>query len=396
MSSSHARFFDLLWFEGQCATIERMNPSSPRFRKYAPWAFRGAIVIAVLAVIIATQLSASRRNAQIASPGAVIVTPFTGFGGYSWAGTVRDIRAQWRVPTIASDSKPGVASTWIGIQNGVNNQFIQIGIEENDFGSTPFQYQAFWSDLDEGFSPQAFGDVYPGDVVAVAMVRQGGGWALSLVDKSRHLNGKQFVKISGRVPFTQGEWIQEDPSPSTTTAQDLPYPDLSTVDFQDLVVNGSVPQLAERDGSVLITSGGTVLVPTPLVNASFRLLAPRGVARQYLDDEQTMDRALNEFKLQLSSWKSASNAKKSAATATLSMALKSDVTTLSSQHWPAASSAAVARLIGSDQRQMKDLKTWSHDEFSAKGLALERFQSELTENTQLVDAVRSTLRLPPL
>jgi hypothetical protein len=373
-----------------------MNPSSPRFRKYAPWAFRLAIAIVVLALIIATQLNASRRNAKIAAPGAVIVTPFTGFGGYNWEGTVRSISAQWRVPAIASTSKPGVASTWIGIQNEVNNQFIQIGVEENDYGSEPYQYEAFWSDLDEGFSPQNFGYVHPGDVIAVSMVRQRGGWALRLVDKSRDLNGKHFVSLSSRVPFTQGEWIQEDPSSSTTTAQDLPYPDVSVVDFQDLTVNGATPKLAEEDGSVLIASGGTVRVPTPLVDDSFSLRAPTGAARQYLDDEQTLDAALNGYKLQLSSWKTDSSEKKSTVTTTFSTALRADATSLSTQHWPSASSAAVERLVQSDQRQMKALTSWSNDDFSTKGAAFVQFQGELTKNLQLVDDLRATLALPPL
>src|SRR5579863_1766322 len=118
----------------------QMNPPArPRFRKSAPWIFRTVIALTVLALIISTQLNASRRAAKIAAPGAVIVAPFTGFGGYNWFGTVTDLGAQWRVPTISSTSSPGYASTWIGVQNGVNNQFVQVGVTENDFGEGPDQ-----------------------------------------------------------------------------------------------------------------------------------------------------------------------------------------------------------------------------------------------------------------
>src|SRR5580700_6971360 len=253
-------------------------PGRSRLRKSAPWLFRGAIAVAVLALIVSTQLSASRRNAKIAAPGAVIVAPITGFGGYNWYGKVSNISAQWRVPAISSSSKAGYASTWIGVQNEVNNQFVQIGVTENYYGDGPVQYQAFWSDLAEGFSPQNFGDVSPGDLVSVSMVRSNRGWALDFVDKSRHLKGKRFVKLSQSVPFTQGEWIQEDPSPSTNTAQDLPYPHISNVAFQGLRVNGVAPKLNTSDGQVLIASDGTIRVPSAFRHDSFSLTAPTGAA----------------------------------------------------------------------------------------------------------------------
>ena len=70
-------------------------PGRSRLRKSAPWLFRGAIAVAVLALIVSTQLSASRRNAKIAAPGAVIVAPITGFGGYNWYGTYNDSSQSW-------------------------------------------------------------------------------------------------------------------------------------------------------------------------------------------------------------------------------------------------------------------------------------------------------------
>jgi peptidase A4-like protein len=371
-------------------------PGRSRLRKSAPWLFRGAIAVAVLALIVSTQLSASRRNAKIAAPGAVIVAPITGFGGYNWYGKVSNISAQWRVPAISSSSKAGYASTWIGVQNELNNQFVQIGVTENYYGDGPVQYQAFWSDLAEGFSPQNFGDVSPGDLVSVSMTRSNRGWALDFVDKSRHLNGKRFVKLSESVPFTQGEWIQEDPSPSTNTAQDLPYPTIANVAFQGLRVNGAAPKLNTSDGQVLIASDGTIRVPSAFRDDSFGLTAPTGAAAQYLSDEQSLDAALSEFNLQLTSFNSASVSKESAVASSLSDALKADVKSLSTQSWPAPSRVAVRRLVQNDRNQLSDLKSWEEDDYNTQGLAFTQFQQQFNRSSNLVDDLRITLGLPPL
>jgi Peptidase A4 family len=381
----------------RCVTIVQMiPPARPRFRRSAPWIFRGAIAVTVLALIISTQLNASRRDAQISAPGAVIVAPFTGFGGYNWFGNITEIGAQWRVPTIASGSNPGYASTWIGVQNGVNNQFVQIGVTENDFGNGPNQYQAFWSDLAVGFSPQNFGELYPGDTVVVSMVRSTRGWTLSLVDKSRELRGKRFVTMASSVPFTQGEWIQEDPSPSTNTAEDLPYPKISDVEFQHLVVNGGAPKLNVGEGQVLIASSGAIRVPTVVRDDSFVLTEPTGAAAAYLRDEQTLDAALSQFDQRLANWNKTALTKDSDIAVTMSAALESNLRALQSQTWPVSSRSAIARLVQNDRVQLNNLKLWSLDNYQVPGIGFERFKAELLRNSQLVDVLRATLNLPPL
>jgi hypothetical protein len=371
-------------------------PGRSRLQKYGPWFFRVALAIAVIAIIVITQLNASHRAAKIAAPGAQIVVPFTGFGGYNWSGKVTTIGAQWSVPKIASGSDLGGAATWIGVQNSVNNQFVQIGIDENDFGNGPIQYQAFWSDLQVGFSPKPFGEVYPGDAISVSMSRATKGWSLRFADLTRRLKGTAFVKMPSSVPFTQGEWIQEDPTDSTNTSQDIPYPELSTVTFRDLMVNGTTPTLNLNDGQVLVSSGGTINVPTPVVNDSFSLTAPKGDARQYLDDEQRLDASLNQFDLELTSWKTTSVAMKSTVATSLTKALELDTEDLVSQKWPASSKSAVSQLIQSDRTQIRNLTLWSKDDYNTSGDAFDRFQHELNRNQILTDALRTTLGLPPL
>jgi hypothetical protein len=373
-----------------------MIPGRSRFHRYGPWLFRGAIAIAVLTLIVLTQLNASHRAAKIAAPGAQIVVPFTGFGGYNWTGTVRTIAAQWSVPKIASGSTLGGAATWIGVQNSVNNQFVQVGIDENDFGNGPVQYQAFWSDLQVGFSPKPFGEVYPGDVIAVSMSRSTKGWSLQFADLTRKLKGKAFVALPPSVPFTQGEWVQEDPTDSTNTSQDIPYPTIGAVAFHDLKVNGGTPSLKISDGEVLIASNGAISVPTPVVNDSFALTAPTGVAREYLDDEQHFDAALNQFDVQLAAWQSMSIGEKGTDATALSSALNVDANALASQTWPTTSRPDVGRLVQSDRLQLKDLSAWSKDFYKTNGAAFVNFQLELVRNAHLTDVLRSTLGLPPL
>jgi hypothetical protein len=109
------------------------------------------------------------------------------------------------------------------------------------------------------------------------------------------------------------------------------------VTFQSLKVNGAAPTLNLKDGQVLVSSDGTISVPTPLVNDAFSLAPPRGVARQYLDDEQQFDDSLNEFDVELTSWTTAPIAKKSSVATSLAASLKSDAEDLSSQQWPTSS-----------------------------------------------------------
>ncbi|MGB8197088.1 MAG: hypothetical protein WCF25_08805 [Acidimicrobiales bacterium] len=371
-------------------------PEQSRFLKVAPYLFFAAIAIAIVSIIVATQLNASRRAAKIAAPGAHIVVPFTGFGGYNWTGNVTTISTEFVVPTIADDSSFGAAATWIGVQNDVNNQFVQVGVEENDFGDGPNQYQAFWSDLTVGFAPQTFGEVYPGDKISLSMSRSSRGWELNFVDLSRKLRGKKFVAMSRRVPFTQGEWIQEDPSPSTNTAQDVAYPKMSEVSFEDLKVNGAIPALDLGDAQVLIASSGAIGVPSPIVDDAFTLSPPAGPALRYLGDEQSLDAALNQFDVQLSSWSKASPSKESSVAATLSSAFASNARSLASQRWPASSRGPVDQLLQSDRRQLSDIKSWERDDFNTQGLAFTQFQQDLNQSIRLVNELRATLELPPL
>ena len=371
-------------------------PGQSRFLKIAPYLFFAAVAIAIVSIIVATQLNASRRAAKIAAPGAHIVVPFTGFGGYNWSGNITTLSAELSVPTIAEDSQQGAAASWIGVQNDVNNQFVQVGVEENDFGGGPNQYQAFWSDLTVGFAPQTFGEVYPGDKISLSMSRTGKGWELRLVDLSRKLKGKKFVEMAKSVPFTQGEWIQEDPSPSTDTAQDIAYPELSEVAFRDLKVNGAAPKLNLGDAQVLVASSGTIGVPSSVAGDAFSLSSPTGPALQYLRDEQSLDAALNLFDVQLSSWGTATQSKESSVAATLSSAFKSDVRALASQQWPPSSRGPIDQLLRSDRRQLTDIQSWKQDDFNTQGVAFTQFQQNLNRSIELVNGLRATLDLPPL
>jgi hypothetical protein len=50
----------------------------------------------------------------------------SGFGGYNLQGSVTEISAEIRVGTVSSVS--GDASSWVGLQQGHNIPFIQVGV----------------------------------------------------------------------------------------------------------------------------------------------------------------------------------------------------------------------------------------------------------------------------
>jgi hypothetical protein len=228
------------------------------------------------------------------------------------------------------------------------------------------------------------------------MSRTKKGWSLHFADLTRKLKGKAFVQMSRSVPFTQGEWIQEDPTSSTNTSQDIPYPQLSTLTFDHLMVNGVAPALNLRDGQVLISSGGSINVPTPVVNDAFSLRAPSGAALQYLDDEQHLDAALNQFDVDLATWHTTAASKQSSEAASFSDAVASDADDLASQKWPTTSRKAIADLIQSDRLQLKNLTSWKKDQFNTRAASFATFQLERIRNDSLTDNLRATLNLPPL
>lgn len=278
-----------------------MSVSSVGFPRDTPWAGRAWVRLTLLLVLILTLgiigLPAPASPTQSVFPG-------TGFGGYRWSsGQVTQVSAQWRVPRILSTSPPGDASTWIGAQNQTGPPFIQLGTTENGIDLPTPRYAAFWSDPDVDFHPQYFGTVEPGDLVSAELVRSTAGWKLTFRDITQTTTKSKTIRYGVDGSYDQSEWFQEDPSPSNVTAKDLPYPETSPVQFEDLRVDGRTPALHLADGQVMLANGGISLAPSAEDNGSFSLEEPIGAAKDYLQAARNIDESISAFAVDSVRWK---------------------------------------------------------------------------------------------
>jgi hypothetical protein len=349
-------------------------------------------VLVAGAAVAATTLTALSAQATTNE-----VIPEEGFGGYRyWPTAVRSISAMWQIPVILRASGSGAASTWIGAQNDHGGYpFIQVGVTENMAFGNHF-YFAFWSDSTVGFTAQPiFLAVHGGDTVAVAMERLGPKWHLSVHDLTTNKDLAVDVTYGAGARFTQGEWLQEDPVPIANAAPtDVPYPKLTGTRFSQVRLNGKVPTLTLSDGQTLMASKGVFQVPTPFVDDAFRLVAPEGYARQYLEDVYPLDMAIDLFNAQLVTWDDLSRGARLGATRGLIGAYAVFQRALARETWPLKTELALAGLVAANQAIIWDLTAWS-----ARGLeknsplfVVFRHEQQGSEATQ----VRATLGLAPV
>ena len=208
----------------------------------------GATILAV----VSPNPSSGGGSTHGAAP--VYIAPLTGFGGYRLIedDDVSQISGQWQVPAITAKSPAGHASTWIGAQGfGGDASFIQVGVTEDSFGSGQSLYEEFWSDPAVSYHPQSLGEVSAGDLISFSMQHQNQGWSLSVDDRTTKSAVTKLIHYGIGGSFTTGEWIQEDPTDTAAAAVDLPYPETSTVTFQQLSINGRPPELDLADGQTL-------------------------------------------------------------------------------------------------------------------------------------------------
>lgn len=255
----------------------------------------GAVATSVLLLGASLQLNTSQYSVTTFDKSPMFAIPITGFGGYNWAGDVKQISATWRFPAIASDSPDGSASTWIGAQGGETSEFIQIGVVENRWSQRSTVYQAFWSDAAVNFSRQILFSANAGDLISRSMKKNNDAWNIQLVDHSKKVSVTKMITFRAGSSFIHAEWIQEDPTLGTIVARDVPYPDISNVRFLKLRVNESTPQLDLADELVLMASNGNIRVPTSVHSDSFTFDSPTGAALQYLRDAEALDVSSSTF-----------------------------------------------------------------------------------------------------
>jgi hypothetical protein len=336
---------------------------------------------------------AAPSGAQMASAS---FHPPTGFGGYNWFGNVTQVSARWRVPSIASTSAAGHASTWIGAQDDdAQPPFIQLGTTEDKFSPTQTFYNAFWSDPHVGFHPQPIERIRGNDLVSAAMVRQPSGWELTFDDLSSGQDKRLTVHYGVGASFNQAEWLQEDPTADTNTAAvDLPYPAMATVTFHDLRVDTQVPSLYLINGATLLANGGVFLVPSAVQHDAFSLRPPRGAADSYLVAASKLDAVIAAFQVDTLHWTSLSHAKRFDAAFTLYGAYGINAFDLAFHRWPAKAHKAVLALFHQDQRVQHAVVAWTHSGLSITSNSFTTM-SIAQGDGPLADQVRAELGLPP-
>jgi hypothetical protein len=332
--------------------------------------------------------------------------PATGFGGYSWYGTVSVIRGEWQVPTIQSTSPPGWASTWIAVQGpGAQGAFVQLGTTENcrplperfDPASPAIQspcrpfYEAFWSDAQQGFHPVSLGVVRPGSTISAEIARTQSGWKLVM---SGGQSAELVVQFGASSSVNRGQWIQEDPVANNQATADLPYPVTSTVTFDHLEINGRIPKLSFAHAQALSSVSLVDLVPTPVHDDSFSLVPATGAAGLYLADVTMFDDEANAYYLAMGRWNDDSVRTRMVEMRQFDGALGGFDSALESQAWPATARSAIGTLVGTNSRAQAYLAGQTNPTEARRDHAPVIPKADL--GTAAGRRVRAALGLPPL
>ncbi|MGH2832772.1 MAG: G1 family glutamic endopeptidase [Solirubrobacteraceae bacterium] len=229
---------------------------------------KAALTVAVVVTLAFAVLSLSHHGHVSRQTDA----PFGGYAGYVWYGHVLSVRGAWQVPAIIDTSRPGFATSWVGVQGtGSRAPFIQVGTAELR-GYSPEhtiedRYWAFWSDTAQNYHPQYLFEANPGDRLSATVALSGGSWTLTISDSTNH---KTATRRTGEdhAPLNLAQWTQEDAV--TSTGARYAYPSLTTVSFASLLVNATVPRYASLY-STWMSIDGRYLAPSPLHDGAFYL-----------------------------------------------------------------------------------------------------------------------------
>jgi hypothetical protein len=355
--------------------------------------FKSFVSMAKTAVAkIPAQQDTSSAPAKTRTPSPQPLYPATGFGGYNYDGTFTQVSASWRVPTIDETSTPGAASMWIGVQSASGtNVFVQVGITMSRTDSGVDVYRAFWSDIAHSFEAQDLGAVSPNDLVSARIYQANGEWDVAFSDKTRSMTKSVKTNDDVQLEAMWAQWLVEDPAPSSHTAVDLPFPQMSAPAFTQLAVNGAPPVLTRADGQVLISPNNIALVPTDVDDASFTFYEPTGAALDFLNAVFTSQQALNQMELQLQSWAQLSLDQKQLKILALANSLQDSVTALETTQWPSAVQPAINDFTTQLKGVMNDVDNWNaSDHYTTIPVSVA--QAEALRSASI--AVRASLGLP--
>lgn len=357
--------------------------------------FATAVVVFALPYGSGSRSGYSAMSVPAKTNNPVSVAPETGFGGYFWNGKVTQISAHLLVPRILSNTLVGEAATWIGAQNPFGGPFIQIGILEDVPRSDVTSYEAFWSDTKVKFDPEKLGRVYPGDQIYVSMTRNSRGWTLKFSDPTISLAIKKVVRYGLGASFDQGEWLQEDPTPTLVAAHDVRYPDVANVTFKKLLVDGHAPTLKLQDGQTLSATGGVLRVPSRVRHDSFTFYKPKGAAYRYLVDARIVDFAENRFNAEFVKWRKASRSSKARDVKAFIDAYRSAASKIRVQSWPTKTHPDIAKLVKQFKADVENLQGWKASGYTKANFGVTNFEDGAYQDERLVDKLRAMLNLPP-
>jgi hypothetical protein len=300
------------------------------------------------------------------------------------------------VPKATGGGVGSEAATWIGAQAAFGHTwpFVQIGTIERSDGD----YEAFWSDEAHGFRIEYLAPVFPGDWVSARITRTGGAWRLVLDDRTAHLDGVHVSDDGIGQPFELADWFQEDPK-DLRLGQPFPYPNLATVTFRGLVLNGNPPSYPALYAQWLSLPANSYFAPTLLAGDQFSL-RPASVSRvgeRYLDDVAAANAAYSAFFAQASRWSDTTTADQAVAGAKpVVRAFHAEQHALATQRWPPNVQAKIAKSLALQSIPIADLEHL-HDQapgtLSSWLAALER---DVKPHVAAGHKIRRALHLPEI
>lgn len=325
------------------------------------------VVLGTGAAVLSVANSPKSHLAASSVPGPPLQASVAGFAGYGLYGPVDQIAADMRAPLIRSiplGASFGTASTWVGAQNE-EGEFAQVGItetENREAGRFDQTYDGFWSDTARNFHPIRIASVNSGNEVSVEMQLTDTGWVLRFEDVSTGSSRTIFTGYGAGEQYNFAEWFQEDPVLTADPLRNLPYPEMSTVMFSRLVLDGRPPVLGGDDAQAMDVADGPLLVPTSFRSDGFAVTPATGYARQYLSDVSGYNLALQSFGIAVSDQRSGSGGAHVVAESLLLVrALDNFENELAGQTWPASVEGGIQALLSKNYLLSIDLRDIESD-----------------------------------
>jgi hypothetical protein len=353
----------------------------------------GAFLLVAVALIALGTAVRGTRTPTVGTPllgGPHIGAAGSRFAGYRDQVDLTSIGADWRVPALASHSRLGVASTWIGAQGpgGGGTPFIQVGTEE-DMAPTGADgllapaYEAFFSDTRRNFRPDPLFAVGAGDEITATMQLRDDRWRVVITDATTGRRRTLDTTQEGQGIFLFAEWTQEDATDARTNGPE-PYPDLSATQMTALTVDHHAPSYANLESTWMELPGG-YLGPTALDDDAFsvtprKLTAP---GAEYLRIIHAVDAAGSRFDAQAGTWRAGTPpATIKQETGLLTSALASADVSLRRYRWPASAIHQIDLLVGNQAYQAAHLPAAAQESGAAVARVLSRAQRAYPVNPQ--------------